>query len=290
MKVIVIGANGQLGSDITQVLLSEGLEVVEVNHDKLDIASFPDIEKLLQFEQPDVVINTAAFHQVDQCEENKEKAFLINAEAPGYISALSKKLGFRLIHFSTDYVFDGDKKTPYLESDACHPLNVYGASKYEGEKMILAENPDNIIIRVSGIYGHHPCRAKGGLNFVQLMLKLAREKGEVSVVNDEFVSPTNTMNVAEQTLVLLRTHLRGIVHATSEGACSWYDFAKEIFDYTHTPVKLSSRSSADAPPKTNRPKYSVLENSRLKEAGINIMPDWKTALHRYLDELPGEKA
>ncbi len=284
-KVIVLGANGQLGSDISSVLREHGFDVVEITHQQLDVGNTGELEILFEKEKPDVVINATAYHNVNLCEEKPEIAEQINAIAPGFISALSKRLNFRFIHFSTDYVFDGNSSKPYIETDEAYPLNEYGKSKLNGEKIVLAENPDSIVMRVSGLYGSHPCRAKNGLNFVQLMLKLAREKGEVKVVTDEIVSPTYTKNIAQQVVKILDSNLNGMVHSTSEGFCSWNEFAREIFNYTRTPVNLLSALSTDFPPTIKRPKYSVLENARLKESDINVMLNWKIALHQYLDEM-----
>ncbi|MDP1725686.1 MAG: dTDP-4-dehydrorhamnose reductase [Bacteroidota bacterium] len=284
-KVLITGANGQLGSDLVLSFSQSGYEVIIRTHDDLDIGNFEDVENQLNSIKPDVLINTAAFHNVDQCEAEKDKAILINAEAPAYMARICKELNIRFIHFSTDYVFDGYKNAPYTEADITAPLNVYGTTKMLGEQMIATENPDHLIIRISAIYGQYPCRAKNGLNFIQLMLKLAREKGEVKVVDDEIVSPTATKNIAMQLPALLDENINGIIHMTSEGSCSWHEFAREIFDYTNTPVTLHTASSDDFPAKTPRPKYSVLENTLLKSRGINKMMHWKDALHNYLDEL-----
>ncbi len=284
-KILVIGANGQLGSDITKVLRAEGYDVLEVTHQDLDVADTAAIETFFAATQPEVVINTSAYHNVNLCEQYPEMAMQINAVAPGFIAALSRKMPFKFIHFSTDYVFDGNTERPYLENDSTFPLNEYGKSKALGELNVLKENPDNIIMRVSGLYGSNPCRAKNGLNFVQLMLKLAREKGEVKVVTDEIVSPTYTKNIAQQVAAMLNSEINGIVHSTSEGCCSWNEFAAAIFELTQTPVSLLPALSTDFVQTVQRPKYSVLENAKLKEQGINLMQDWKDALKAYLQEL-----
>lgn len=284
-KVIVIGANGQLGSDISSTLKENGYAVMDITHQDLDVINATDVERLFTDEKPDIVINTSAYHNVMLCEENPELSMKVNAAAPEFMSALLKKSGSKFIHFSTDYVFDGNTSNPYTETDAAAPLNEYGKSKLLGEQQILAANNEAVVMRVSGIYGSNPCRAKNGLNFVQLMLKLAREKGEVKVVTDEIVSPTYTKNIAQQVTKILDSDISGIVHATSEGSCSWNEFAKEIFEYTKTPVKLFDSLSTDNPPVVKRPNYSVLENAKLKEKGINVMLHWKDALHQYLDDV-----
>lgn len=285
MKIAVTGANGQLGTDIVNVMRAAGHEVLALTHETLDITDNAAVDAFLEKEKPEVFINPAAYHHVDKCEEFPDIAMLINSTAPARIAAVSKTRGIRFIHFSTDYVFDGEKGAPYVETDKPAPLNSYGRSKYAGEQEIMKANENALILRVSALYGHAPCRAKNGLNFVQLMLKLARERGEVKVVDDEIVSPTSTLSIAQALPELIRMEIKGIVHLTSEGHCSWNAFAREIFDYSNTPVKLERASSSDFPAKTPRPKYSVLENSVLKTNGLPDMPHWKDSLHRYLDSL-----
>lgn len=282
MNVVIFGANGQLGSDIA-ALLEKDHHVIRMTHDQLDLSDLSALKAYLNTTQPQVIINSAAYHHVEMCEQHPELASAINTAAPEVMADYAHAHQALFIHFSTDYVFDGNKQTPYVETDNPAPLNVYGRTKSEGEFAILKADPSAMILRVSGLYGSNPCRAKNGLNFVQLMLKLAKERGEVKVVNDEFVSPTYTLNIAAQVTLLLQQPLSGIIHCTSGGQCSWNEFAAEIFSYTHTPVKLEAASSTDFPAKVPRPKYSVLENSKLKAAGLDRMPDWKTALHSYLD-------
>lgn len=281
---MITGANGQLGSDLNDVLSSGGYKVIALNHQDADIADSKKIIALLDEHQANIFINTAAFHHLDQCEADLEKAMLINASAPALIAGVCKERNITFIHFSTDYVFDGKKAEPYVETDAAHPLNNYGISKRKGEEAILIVNPNAIIIRVSAIYGKSPCRAKNGLNFVQLMLKKANENADLKVVDDEIVSPTSTESIANCVFELLNKNLSGIIHMTSEGSCSWFEFAQEIFNYSKTPAKLTAAKSTDFPAKTPRPKYSVLENEVLKKNDLNFMPHWKTALHLYLDQ------
>lgn len=289
MKVMLLGANGQLGSDIADTLKVDH-QVIALTHSDIDVTDAKRLEELLTEHKPDVLINTTAYHQVDLCEQNPDTAYAINATAPAVMATQCKQRGIRFMHFSTDYVFDGNTAIPYLETDLPKPLNVYGASKWKGEQDVLKANPEAMVIRVSGLYGSHPCRAKNGLNFVQTMLKLARERGSVKVVADEFVSPTYTRNIAQQVYALLDSNVKGIIHATSTGYCSWYEFAREIFDYTKTPVELSKANSDDFPAKVPRPKYSVLENRVLDTHLLNRMEHWKVALHQYLDEIMHQTA
>lgn len=284
-KVLIIGANGQLGADINTSLSNNKYITLTPNHEELDITNFEKVTKYILQNKPEIIINTAAYHQVDKCEEFPLLATLINNNAPTFISKLCKEINCKLIHFSTDYVFDGAKEKPYVETDLPNPLNVYGKTKYEGEKEILKANNKALIIRVSALYGVNPCRAKNGLNFIQLMLKLASERNEITVVGDEYVSPTATFDIAYILPKLIEKNLSGIVHLTSEGACSWYEFAKEMMDYTHTDVKIIEVASSHFPAKTPRPKYSVLENQSLKNNGIQSMPHWRDALHIYLNTI-----
>lgn len=285
MKIMVSGANGQLGSDICSVFSQSGHQVIALNHADFDLSDSAQLQARIHAEKADVLINTAAYHHVDLCEQNPEIAAQINVVAVQTMAENCAQIGTRFIHISTDYVFDGSKKAPYIESDIVHPLNVYGKTKAQGEELVCAASPKHVVLRVSAIYGMQPCRAKNGLNFVQLMLKLAKERGQVKVVDNEFVSPTCTRDIAKQLVLITETpQIQGIVHATSEGFCSWNEFAREIFDYSHTKVQLDAASSSDFPAKVPRPDYSVLENAKLKAAGIQIMPHWKDALHAYLDE------
>ncbi len=284
-KILIIGANGQLGADINTSLSNKNYITLTPNHEELDITNFEKVTKYILQNKPEIIINTAAYHQVDKCEEFPLLATLINNNAPTFISKLCKEINCKLIHFSTDYVFDGAKGKPYLETDLPNPLNVYGKTKYEGEKEILKANGNALIIRVSALYGVNPCRAKNGLNFIQLMLKLASERDELIVVGDEYVSPTATYDIANILPELIKKDLSGIVHLTSEGSCSWYEFAKEIMDYTDTNVKIKQVASSHFPAKTTRPKYSVLENQSLKNNGIQSMPHWRNALHIYLNTI-----
>lgn len=282
MKVAVIGSNGQLGSDISAAFKKNGDEVKDFTHADFDICDGPGMEKAMEDERPELVVNTAAFHHVDKCEVEVLKAFEGNAIAARNLASLSGRIGFSLFHISTDYVFDGKKKSPYVETDAVCPLNVYGNSKVAGEFFVKTISPKGLVIRVSGIYGKNPCRAKGGLNFVQTMLKLAAEKSEVKVVSDEFLTPTPTVDIAAQIVHISRSGLTGLCHATAEGSCSWYEFAKVIFETKQLKTPLFPAKPGEFPAKTTRPSYSVLENAVLKSNGLNMMKPWKDGLLDYL--------
>jgi dTDP-4-dehydrorhamnose reductase len=282
MKVAVLGGNGQLGEDIAHAFRMEGDQVTSLSHDDVEIAARESVRERLEDLQPDVVVNTAAYHHVEKCEADPATSFQVNAIGARNVALASHALGAAVFHISTDYVFDGLKRTPYTETDAAKPLNVYGNSKLAGEYFVRATNPKHFVVRVSGLYGSHPCRAKGNLNFVELMLKLSRERDELRVVNDEFVTPTPTVEVARQLVVLSRSSEYGLYHATSEGSCSWYEFAQAIFELSGIRVRLEPARPGEFPAKVARPKYSVLENAALKRSSRNIFQHWKKGLESYL--------
>jgi dTDP-4-dehydrorhamnose reductase len=221
-------------------------------------------------------------HHVENCEREPEKAFAVNGLGARNLALMSRELGAVLMHVSTDYVFDGEKNSPYDEHDAPRPLNVYGNTKLAGEYFVRCTADRHFVIRTSAIYGKHPCRAKGGLNFVELMLKLARERGRVRVVDSEFVTPTPTSELAQQIVALSRSDCYGLYHATAEGSCSWYEFAREIFALTNTQVNLEVAGPDEFPAKVARPKYSVLENRALHDHHLSIFRPWQTGLREYL--------
>lgn len=287
MKVAVVGASGQLGRDLCQRYATSGWTVAPLDHAAIEVADLASARAALAPLGADVVVNTAAMHNVEACEQAPDRALAVNAVGARNLAVLSRELDFALAHVSTDYVFDGAQRRPYVESDLPRPLNTYGISKLAGEHFVRGYADRSWVIRTSALYGASPCRAKAGLNFVQLMLKLARERGEVSVVTDEVVSPTYAADLAEQIVELTGTDSYGTFHATNQGACSWHEFAAEIFQQSGTPVELRAARSGDFPKKTPRPAYSVLENRALGDLGIDRMPHWRDSLRRYLEALNG---
>jgi dTDP-4-dehydrorhamnose reductase len=284
MRVAVIGANGQLGSDVIEVFRERGDEVFPLTHSDLELANLDSVWAGMKPFSPDVVVNTAAMHHVELCEQQPEKAFAVNAIGARHLAAVTKDIGAALIHVSTDYVFDGAKGQPYVEEDAPLPLNVYGNSKLSGEQFVRSLNEKHFVLRVSAIYGKQPCRAKGGRNFVELMLKLGRERGMVRVVDSEVVSPTPTAQIADQIYELSRCDAYGLYHGTAEGSCSWYGFAREIFKAANLQVDIQIAGPNEFPAKVPRPKYSVLENRGLKRLGLNRFRDWQDGLQQYLNQ------
>jgi dTDP-4-dehydrorhamnose reductase len=282
MKIVVVGGNGQLGTDVVRAFAEKGDDARGLTHEDIELSDLDSVAKCVRELRPDLIVNTAAMHHVETCEREPEKSFGVNALGPRNLAMVARDAQVTLMHVSTDYVFDGSKQAPYVEEDAPLPLNVYGCSKLAGEHFVRTLAPKHFVLRTSAIYGKQPCRAKGGLNFVELMLKLARERGEVRVVDSEFVTPTPTSQLAQQIVALSRCESYGLYHATAEGSCSWFEFAQEIFTITGTPVKLTPAKAGDFPIKVPRPTYSVLENGALKSLGLSIFEPWQNGLRNYL--------
>lgn len=284
MNVAIIGGNGQLGSDVVGAFEANHDSVSSFTHSDMELADLESVRTSLEKVHPNIVVNTAAMHHVENCELNPAAAYNVNAVGVRNLARVTRDLGATLIQVSTDYVFDGTKKSPYVEDDPPLPLNVYGNSKLAGEHYVRTINPRHFVVRTSALYGKHQCRAKGGRNFVDLMLELARTRGRVRVVADEFVSPTPTRDLALQIVCLSRCDSYGLYHATSENSCSWYEFAREIFSLAGVQVKLEAAAPGEFPAKAPRPPYSVLENRGLKEIGLNKFVSWEVGLQRYLTE------
>lgn len=284
MKIAVVGADGQLGRDVVQAFMSSGDNVHGLSHSDLEVSDINSVSKCLLELRPHVIVNTAAMHNVELCERQPLRTFAVNALGARNVAILADRIGAKLIHVSTDYVFDGAKGSPYDEEDTPRPLNTYGNTKLAGECFVRSTAERHFVLRTSAIYGRSPCRGKDGLNFVQLMLKLAKERSEVRVVNDEFVTPTPTSELAHQIVMLSRCDSYGLYHATSEGSCSWYEFAREIFMLTNTQICLSPANPNEFPAKVSRPRYSVLENHGLKARGMNVFRPWQEGLRTYLNE------
>jgi dTDP-4-dehydrorhamnose reductase len=282
MKVAIVGANGQLGSDLCRAFAEAGAEVCALTHEHIEVTSLASVREALGQLRPQVIVNTAALHHVEQCEQEPERAFAVNALGPRNLAVAASEAGAVLVQISTDYVFDGARGSPYVEADVPLPLNVYGNTKLAGEYFVRSIVPRHFIVRTSALYGHAACRGKGGRNFVELMLKLGAERGSVRVVTDETVSPTWTRELARQVVALASTDAYGLYHATAEGCCTWYEFAREIFEQARLAVRVEPAAPGEFPQKTPRPKYSVLENQALKKLGLNLFRPWQQGLRDYL--------
>jgi dTDP-4-dehydrorhamnose reductase len=282
MKIAIIGGDGQLGSDLKSALCRHDISAPP--HSSLDVTNDEAVLKYLETRKPDAVINTSAFHDVPKCELHPASAFLVNSVGPRNLARACKKIAARLVHISTDYVFDGALGRPYTEVDLPAPLMVYGASKLAGEHLALSENPNTIIARVTGLFGRNPCRAKpGGRNFVELMLHVGREKGEVTVVTDQKCCPTYTKDLALQITTLLEADAKpGVYHAVTPTGCSWYEYAKLIFETAGMDVVVSAVTSDHFPASFRRPMDSRLTCDKLEKAGLMCMRPLGEAITEYL--------
>ncbi len=250
-------------------------------HGDLEIADPDAVRTVLGRLRPAVVVNTAAFHNVPKCETMEREAYLVNAIAPRWLAQTCAAIGARLVHVSTDYVFDGAKRAPYVETDRPNPLNVYAQSKLAGEYAVLSVGDRHQVVRSSGLYGLRPCRAKGG-NFIDAMFRAARERPEVRVVDDEILTPTYTADLARQIRLLALEGPPGLYHATNQGQCSWYEFARAIFALGGLTTPLVPTTVKEFAAPVRRPLYSVLDNAALRAAGLDRMRPWREALTDYM--------
>ena len=283
MKVVIIGANGQLGMDLMKVFAD--LNPISLTHSDIEISDPESVSGALLSMRPTLVINTAAYHKVDDCEKNPERSYKINSLGALNLAKIAESHQFDLVHVSTDYVFDGTKHAPYVETDSPHPLNVYAVTKVAGEHFIAANTRRHYIVRSSGLYGHNTCRAKGR-NFIDTMMALARDKKDIRVVQDEVLTPTYTYHLAKQIRELASTGAYGLYHVTNNGSCSWFEFAQEIFRNAGLQPSLKPTSVKESPSPIKRPSYSVLENAGLRSLGIDHMPHWKESLAHYFGAKP----
>ena len=281
MRVVLIGANGQLGSDLT-VALVDAVDLRPLTHAQVDIADAASVSHVLAQHAPDLVVNTAAFNRVDDCEVLPDLALRVNASGPHLLADACRVSGAVLLHISTDYVFSGVSSCPWTEADVPRPISMYGISKYAGELAVRAACPASYIVRVSGLFGLKGSRGKGG-NFVQTMLRLQAERRPIRVVDDQVLAPTYTADLAAKLceLVLAQPPF-GTYHVTAAGACSWYAFAQEIFDLAGLEVDLTPQSTAAASLRARRPAYSVLANDALASCGISQIRPWAEGLGAYL--------
>jgi len=289
MKIAIIGVNGQLGSDCDTILSADnetaGCDIPEVN-----IASRESVDTFLDKNRPDVIINCAAYTAVDGCESETDLSWQINAEGPEYLAQAAERLNSRLVHISTDYVFDGYKKIPepYIETDTPNPLSQYGKSKLAGEKMVAEYAPNHIILRTAWLY------SASGKNFLKTMLKLAISdpERELKVVNDQYGSLTWSYTLAQQIQKLLHSDLNGIMHTTAEGHSSWYEAARYFLDGMEVPYRMSPCTTAEYPTPAHRPANSILANKVLQDAGLSTFISWQedidTFIGRYREQLLAE--
>lgn len=281
MRILLIGAAGQLAQDLLPVLQQRGHAVTATRHEQLEICSAEAVCQTVAEVRPECIINTAAFHRVDDCEEQAEKAFAVNVLGVRNLAQAAEEAEAALAHFSTDYVFGGEKRTPYTESDLPRPLSIYAMSKLAGEFAARRYCPRHFVIRTCGLYGPGGSRSKGG-NFVETMLRLAGQGKTLRVVSDQIVTPTATADLAERLLPLIESQRYGLYHMSSAGECSWYEFAAEVFRLAGVSADLQPTDSKSFGAKARRPGYSVLDNCAMRAAGIAEFRPWKEALAEYM--------
>ena len=280
MKVAVIGSTGQLGQDLMRVF---GEEAVGLTHQDLDVTDGVSVASVMHSLKPDWVLNTAAFHRVDDCEINPTLAFAVNALGALNAARASAAVGAGVVFFSTDYVFGGQNRKrgqPYEEGDNLHPLNVYGVSKAAGERLVMQANARHIVVRSAGLYG--TATSRKGWTFPELMLNKARTEGIVRVVTDQVLSPTFTADLAQKTRELVEQDAVGLFHLTNAGECSWFEFARGVFDLAGVGVEMEPIHTGQTQRRALRPSYSALTTARLGEVGLSPLRPWKEALSDYL--------
>ena len=280
MKVLVTGVKGQLGHDVMNELALRGIEGSGVDVEEMDITDRTACETVISQEKPDAVIHCAAYTAVDAAEDNLELCRKINAEGTRNIARVCKAMDIKMMYISTDYVFNGGGERPWEPDDHREPLNVYGLTKYEGEIAVEQNVQKYFIVRIAWVFGVN------GKNFIKTMLRLGKEKGAVSVVNDQIGSPTYTYDLARLLVDMIQTDKYGRYHATNEGLCSWYEFACEIFRQAGMDeVKVTPVDSDGFPAKAKRPSNSRMSKEKLTENGFERLPSWQNALERYLKAL-----
>jgi dTDP-4-dehydrorhamnose reductase len=287
MKVVIVGAKGQLGVDLCSSLFLRDNSVIQLTHDDVDVSDSDQVERVIGSTRADVVISTAAFHKVEQCETQPEPSFAVNAIGPWNLANTCRRMNAVLVHFSTDYVFDGHSRQPYNELDLPGPLNVYGVSKLAGEGMVALTWKRSFIVRTCGLYGLAGSRGRGG-NFVEAMLKKTADNAPIRVVYDQVLTPTFTTDLAEAIRKLINTENYGLYHISAEGQCSWFEFARRIFEIEAIQPNLTPVSTAQFSSTVKRPAYSVLAKRKLQSLGIH-MPYWEDGLRRYLALRRGQK-
>ncbi|MGE7943746.1 dTDP-4-dehydrorhamnose reductase [Lysinibacillus xylanilyticus] len=278
MKIMVTGANGQLGQELVKQLSNSQHELYAFTKQELDITNIEQVTTICNNVQPDIIINAAAYTNVDGAETNRELAFQINATGQRNLAVAAEKIGAKICYISTDYVFNGQADSPYNEYMNVEPIGVYGQSKYTGEFLTQTLSTKYFIVRTAWVYGEF------GPNFVKTMLRLAEEKTEIGVVHDQIGSPTYTVDLAEFLIELLQTEKYGIYHCTNSGICSWYEFAKEIFSIANKNVNVNPLTSEQFPRPAKRPAYSVLGDLALKVNGFTPRRHWKEALYEYINK------
>lgn len=274
-RILVTGCNGQLGKAINEEYKNDDVSLINTDVEQLDITRVDEVLAFVLKEKPDVIINCAAHTNVNACESQFDLAYLINAIGPRNLSIAATKIGAKLIHVSTDYVFDGSATKPYTELSAVAPLGAYGKTKLAGEEFVKQFAEKFFIVRTAWLYGD-------GKNFVRTMLELGKERGEVGVVADQIGSPTSAKELAKMIHTLEPTDNYGVFHGTCEGYCSWADFAEKIFEYAGMDVVVKHLTTDEYPTPAKRPAYSVLDNYMLRMTTDFAFANWEDALKDYM--------
>ena len=277
MKILVTGANGQLGQELVQQLTKHDVELFAYTKSQLDICNLNAVINVVEEIQPHVIINVAAYTKVDLAETNKELAFQVNAYGQRNLTVAAEKVGAKICYVSTDYVFDGNASEPYEEHALVNPIGVYGKSKYAGEQLTQSLSTKFFIVRTAWVYGEY------GPNFVKTMLRLAKERDELGVVSDQIGSPTYTVDLAEFIIELVQTEKYGVYHCTNGGSCSWYEFAKAIFEESGIEIKLNPLTTDQYHTPAKRPTYSVLSDAALKLNDFQPTRHWRDGLKAFLN-------
>jgi len=283
VRCALIGAPGQLGFDLARTFDLPG-ELVRLTRTDLDLLDPDARARVLRDLRPTLVVNTAAYNLVDRAEDDRAAAFALNADAVGALADLCESIGATLVHFSTDYVFDGHRSTPYAETDAPAPLSAYGESKLAGERMALTRCRRAFVFRVCGLFGVARSAGKGGTNFVETMLRLAGEGRSIRVVRDQVLTPSYTLDLAPKVWRVVARGPHGLYHLTNAGQTSWYDFAREVFRLAGLAPDLTGVTAAEYGARARRPAYSVLRHGRLAALGEDDLRPWPEALAAYLRE------
>ena len=276
MRILVTGARGMLGTDVCEVLAG-GHEVEGVDVDDFDIANGPEVEKAVALAAPEVVVHLAAYTGVDAAEDEKDQAFTCNAIGTMNVARASRDAGAHLVYMSTDYVFDGKKDSPYLETDVPAPVNFYGLTKLFGERYVSSLNPRHLIVRTSWLFGPN------GKNFVDTILEKARAGESLMVVNDQRGCPTYTYHLAQGLRVAIEKRIEGVLHLTNSGETTWYGFAQAALELADLKTELKSVDSASYPAKAKRPANSVLASLVARNSGLDPLPGWRDGLRHHLE-------
>ncbi len=283
VKILVIGHKGQLGTDMCNVMKDAKHEVEGIDFPDIDITSFDSVASVVSLSKPNVIVNCAAFTAVNDCETKQELAYAVNADGAGNIGRAAASIRAKVLHISTDYVFSGVAASPLVETDPCEPQSVYGKSKLAGEIALAKELKEHFIFRIAWLYGAN------GNNFVKTICRVGRERSvdgkALRVVDDQFGTPTWTVDVCRQALQVIGTSHYGIYHCTSQGECSWLEFATRILQQFGIRAKIEPCTTNEYPQPAPRPAYSVLDNAKLRSLALDVMPDWEESFDHFAAQI-----